>query len=176
MDRKNHNIEIIGVGSDAVYSIGKIQLTKQGDVYLIHKIKDTGLHLSRHKDGECHVRVKGKELFKIEKRISIDHLDEYEFLQTWAFGIDSLPELYAEYKLNKCNAVVAINMRHFKGEAFNLGIALLTEKGIPRLMNMWKDFKNRQVYICASSIPMVGIVFGALSNQSIQADTAEPRR
>lgn len=166
MVRNNQNIEIIGVGLDAVYSIGKIQLTKQGDVYLIPKIKDTGLHLSRHKDGECHVRVIGKELFKVEKRVSIERLDEYEFLGTWAFGIDSLPELYSEYRLNKCNAVVAINMRHFKGSAFNLGIALLTEKGIPRLMSTWKDFENRQVYICASSTPMIGIVFGSLKNES----------
>ena len=166
MNRENYNIEIIGVGRNSVYSIGKIQFTKQGDVYLISKIKDTGLHLSRHKDGKCHNRMKGKELFsELEKRVSINDLDGFEFLQTWAFGLDSLPELYAEYKLNKCNAIVAINMRHFKGLVFNLGIALLTEKGIPQLMNMWKDFENRQVYICAST-PMVGIVFGAVKNKS----------
>jgi len=164
---ENQNIEIIGVGRNAVYSIGKIHFTKRGDVYLIKKIKDAGLHLSRHRDGKLHVRMKGKELFsEPEKRVSINDLDGFEFLETWSFGLDSLPELYAEYKLNKCNAVVAITMRHFKGLAFNLGIALLTEKGMPQLMNMWKDFENRQVYICASSTPMVGIVFGAYKNKS----------
>lgn len=167
MDRENHNIEIIGIGKDSVYSIGKIQFTKQGDVYLISKIKDMGLHLSRHKDGKCHVRMRERKLFNnYEKRVSINEFDGFEFLQTWAFGLDSLPELYSEYKLGKCNAVVSINMQYFKGLAFNLGIALLSEKGIPQLMNMWKDFENRQVYICASSTPMVGIVFGAVKSKS----------
>ncbi|MDP1993126.1 MAG: hypothetical protein Q8K00_19085 [Syntrophales bacterium] len=162
MIRKSTVVEIIGIGNNAVYSIGKIQITKQGDVYLIPKIKDIGAHFSRHKDGNCHVRMKGKELFnEFEKRVPISDFDGFEFLETWAFGLDSLPELYSEYKPNKCNAVVAINMRHFKESRFNLGIAILTEKGMSYLMSMWEDFNNRQVYICASTTPMVGIVFGA---------------
>lgn len=163
MERENHNIEIIAVGRERVYSVGRIHFTRHGDVYLISKIKDAGLHLSRHRDGRCHVRTKGKELSKeFEKRAPISDVDRFEFLQTWAFGLDSLPELYPQYKLKNCNAVVAINMRHFEGAAFNLGVALLTEKGLPQLMNMWKDFENRQVYICANSYPMIGIVFGAI--------------
>lgn len=166
MDRDKHNIEIIGIGRDAVYSIGKINVTKQGDVYVIRKLRDTGLHLSRHKDGNCHVRTKDDELYKLpSKGIHINDLDGLEFIETWAFGIDSLPELHTEYQPKKCNAIVAINMRHFEGLPFNLGIALLTQSGIPQLMEMWKDFKNRQVYICDSSDPMVGIVFGAYAEK-----------
>jgi hypothetical protein len=162
MEREKHIIEIIGIGSNSVYSIGKINFTKEGDVYFINKTGDSGLHLSRHKDGNCHVRMKDKEIFKLHpKRVHINDFDGFEFIETWGFGIDSLSELYAEYNPNKCNAVVAINMRYFKGLAFNLGITLLTKNGIPQLMDMWQDFENRQVYICASTIPMVGIIFGA---------------
>ena len=129
---------------------------------VINKIRETGLHLSRHKDGNCHVRMRDKELYKLsKKKVHINDFDGIEFIETWAFGIDSLPELYTEYNPTKCNAVVVINIRHFKGLAFNIGIALLTKSGIPQLMDMWQDFKNRQVYICASTTPMVGIVFGA---------------
>jgi len=165
MEQEPHSIEIIAVGRDRVYSVGRIHITKSHDIYLISKIKDSGLHLSRHRDGRCHVRMKGKELSNdFEKRVSIGDFDGFEFLQTWAFGIDSLPELYGQYRPNRCNAVVAINMRHFEKSAFNLGVALLTEKGLPQLMNMWKGFDNRQVYICANPNPMVGIVFGAVRN------------
>ena len=165
MNRVTHNIEIIGIGRKCVYSIGKIQFNKKGDIYLVKKFKDTGLHFSRHKDGKCHVRTKDREIFGgFEKRVSINDFDGFEFLQTWAFGIDSLPKLYGQYRPNRCDAVVAINMRHFEKSAFNLGVALLTEKGLPQLMNMWKDFENRQVYICANPNPMVGIVFGAVRN------------
>ena len=162
MERDKKNIEIIGIGRNAAYSIGKINITKQGDVYVIKKIGDTGLHLSRHKDGKCHVRTKDGECYKLpNKRVHINDLKGLEFIETWSFGIDSLPELYAEYEPKKCNAIVAVNMRHFEGLPFNLGIAILTESGIPQLMEMWKNFENRQVYICASSDPMVGIVFGS---------------
>ena len=108
-------MEIIAVGRDRVYSVGRIHITKNRDIYLISKIKDAGLHFSRHRDGRCHVRMKGKELSNdFETRVPISDLDGFEFLQTWAFGIDSLPELYAQYRPNRCNAVVAINMRHFE--------------------------------------------------------------
>lgn len=164
---EKHTIEIIGVGRNAVYSIGKINLTKQGDVYLINKIGNIGLHLSRHKDGEIHLRTKDEQIYREEqKRIHIKDFDGIENLGSWAFGIDSLPELYTEYKPKKSNAVVAIDMRSFERLAFNLGIAILTEKGLPQFIKMWKDFKNRQVYISANSIPMVGIVFGAFEKTS----------
>jgi len=166
MSRDKHNIEIIGIGRNAAYSIGKINITRQGDVYVIPKIGDSGLHLSRHRDGNCHVRTKKNELYKLpNKKVNINDFDGFEFIETWAFGIDSLPDLYKEYERNKCNAIFAINMRHFEGLPFNLGIALLTKSGIPQLMEMWKDFENRQVYICASSDPMVGIVFGAYKKE-----------
>jgi hypothetical protein len=72
------------------------------------------------------------------------------------------------YSIDKINPTkqVAINMRSFEGLAFNLGIAILTEKGLPQFIKMWKDFKNRQVYISANSVPMVGIVFGAFEKTS----------
>ena len=166
MKRDKYCIEIIGIGRNAAYSIGKINITKQGDVYVIPKVPDMGIHLSRHKDGNCHVRTKNDELYKLpEKRVHIDDLNGLEFIETWSFGIDSLPELYAEYKPKKTNAIVAINMRHFEGLPFSLGIVLLTESGITQLMEMWKNFENRQVYICASSDPMVGVVFGAYKEE-----------
>lgn len=102
MEQEPHSIEIIAVGRDRVYSVGRIHITKSHDIYLISKIKDSGLHLSRHRDGRCHVRMKGKELSNdFEKRVSIGDFDGFEFLQTWAFGIDSLPELYGQKSQGK---------------------------------------------------------------------------
>ena len=134
MNKVNTIVELIAIGKENVYSIGKIQITSQGDIYLCSKIKAPGfdgLHFSRHKDGTCHVRIKGKEIEnRFEKRIPIDKFDGFEFLQTWGFGIESLPQLYKEYKLSptKYNSVVAINMRHFKDSALNIGISILSEK------------------------------------------------
>jgi len=163
---KKNTIEIIGIGRTAVYSIGKISITKKGDVYLINKIGSAGSHLSRHKDGRVHYRTKNEEIYKEpEKRIPIKDFEGVEYLGTWAFGIDSLPELYKEYNPRKSNAIVTINMKAFDGLAFNLGIALLSEKGLLPFLEMWKDFKNRQVYISASSNPMVGVVFGAFKKE-----------
>jgi len=85
---EKHTIEIIGVGKNAVYSIGKINLTKQADVYLISKIGNIGLHLSRHKDGEIHLRTKDEQIYREEqKRIHIKDFDGIEYLGSWAFGI-----------------------------------------------------------------------------------------
>jgi|GEM_PF-2757579 len=173
--RTNTIIELIAVGENCVYSIGKIQVTKQGDIYLASKIKATGLeglHFSRHRDGTCHIRMKGKEIENgFEKRIPISDFDGFEFLQGWGFGLESLPILHKEYRLSptKCNSIVAINMRHFKDMPFCLGIAILTESGVHHLLNSYKDFKNRQVYICANSQPMVGIVFGAVNEDKALA-------
>jgi len=165
--RANNVIELIAVAEKFVYSIGKIQITQKGDIYLISKIKNMGFHFSRHKDGNCHIRIKGLESTEdFEKRIPINSFDGFEVLGIWAFGLDSLPRLYKEYKPKKCNAVIAVYIGHLISFTFNLCVAILTEKGIPLLMNQWKDFENRQVYICANSRPMFGLVLGAVKGKS----------
>jgi len=155
-------IEIIAIGNGKIYSVGKINISKQGDIYIIKNIENIGLHFSRHKSGECHIRTKEKKLSSnFEKRETVDKFDGIEFLETWCFGIESFHGIYKEYKPKKCNNIVAINMSCFKKQPFNLGIWLLTEKGIPELMNMWKNFTNRQVYICTHSQLLVGFIWGA---------------
>jgi hypothetical protein len=91
MERDKYHIEIIWIGRNAAYSIGKINITKQGDVYVIPKIGDIGLHLSRHKGGNRHIRTRDDELYKFpEKRGHINDVNGLEFIETWSFSIDSL--------------------------------------------------------------------------------------
>jgi hypothetical protein len=163
MNKTNYTLEIMAIGKTTIYSIGKIQLSKKGDIYLIQKDRHSlGMHLSRHRDGTIHTKMKNRFLScNFTKRVPIKDFKGFEFLQTWGFGLESLPVMNKEYKYEKCDAVIAIDMRPYKGSTFNLGVILLTQDGLPKLFDMWKNFTNRQIYISAGSFPMIAVVFGS---------------
>lgn len=168
MNKNKTTIEILAIGRDAVYSIGKVDISKSGDVYLIHKIKNANLHTSRHRDGQLHTKLNNQILANHGKtRIPVEKFDGLEFLQTMAFGLDSLSELHKEYKPKKSNSIVAINMINYENLSFNLGIWILTENGIANFHKAYQNMENRQVYICASSKPMIGFIFGNVSNKKV---------
>lgn len=141
-----------------MYSVGYVTVSKRGDVYHIHKIGGYDMHTSRHASGEFHWKSKKNNfLQKIRKGIPIKDFRGIEFLGTLGFGLDSLPELYSEYKMKKCNGIFTVDMREYKDAAFNMSIAILTEEGLPKLYSMWKESNKKQIYLFMNSTPMVAI-------------------
>jgi len=154
-------IEVIAIGKEKVFSVGVVVVSAEGDVYLIHKIKDNDLHLSRHASGETHWKsTKTKWSQIIRKGQPIKEFRGIEFLETAGFGIDSLPELYREYKMKKSDGVFCVDMRQYKEAAFNMTVALLTDEGLPSLVTMSKLLKNRQICVFPDCRPMVMITVG----------------
>jgi len=151
-------IEIIAIGKEKIYSVGAVEVSQKGDVYVIHKMKGIGLHTSRHSNGKTHWKSKNNKVFiKIREGTPIKDFKGIEFLGTHAFGLESLPQLYKEYRMKKCNGIFAIDMREYSKAAFNMSIAILTEEGLPRLYESWKNLKKRQIYIFTDCYPMVAI-------------------
>ena len=151
-------IEIIAVGKEKIYSVGTVEVSQKGDVYVIHKIKNSDFHTSRHSSGETHWKsIKNKVFTKIGDRKPIKDFKGIEFLGTYAFGLESLPRLHKEYKMQKSNGVFAVDMRNYRKAAFNMSIAILTEEGLPRLYESWRKFKKRQIYIYTDCHPMIAI-------------------
>lgn len=153
-------IEIIAIGENKIYSAGAIEMSPNGDIYIVYKIKgDGGFHTSRHRDGKLHWKSKKCNVFiKIGDRVPIKNFNGIEFLGTHAFGLGSLPELYTEYKMKKCNGIFAIDMKEYKDSAFNMTVSILTEDGLPALYNNWKEKGKRQIYIYTNSHPMIAIM------------------
>jgi len=157
-------IEIVAIGKEKVYSVGAVEVSQKGDVYVIHKIKDIGFHASRHSSGEMHWKSKNSEVFtEIREGKSIGDFKGIEFLETQAFGLESLPQLFEEYKMKKCNGIFAIDMRDYNKAAFNLSIAILTEEGLLKLYESWKKLKKRQIYIFTDCHPMIAISVAAVA-------------
>jgi len=151
-------IEIIAIGEDKIYSVGAISVSKKGDVYIIHKTAGTDFHTSRHADGKTHWKSKQQNFFqKLREGVPIKDFRGIEFLGTHSFGLDSLPQIFKEYKMKKNNGVFAIDMREYKQAAFNMTIAILTEEGLSSLYNNWKNLKKRQIYIFTDCHPMIAI-------------------
>jgi len=161
-------IEIIAIGRDKIYSVGAIIVTKKGDIYIADKFTGSDLHLSRHSDGKTHWKSRREDiLIPIREGSPIKDFKGIEFLETHAFGLDSLPELYKEYRMRKCEGVFAVDMRGYEGSAFNMSIAILTEEGLPKLYESWKDFKKRQIYIYTEGHPMIAITVGAFYSAAL---------
>lgn len=151
-------IEIIATGEDKIYSVGAISVSKNGDVYVIHKTAGSDFHTSRHADGKMHWKSRQYNFFqKIREGIPIKDFKGIEFLGTHGFGLDSLPQLYKEYRMKKCNGIFAIDMREYKQASFNMSIAILTEEGLPSLYTSWKNLKKRQIYIFTDCHPMIAV-------------------
>ncbi len=158
-------IELIAVGKDKIYSVGAIKTSKEGDVYLIYKIAGD-FHLSRHTGGETH--WKSKEIPfgpSIRKGKPIEDFKGIEFLGTHAFGLNSLPELYKEYKMKKNNGIFAFDMREYENEYFNMSVAILTKEGLPQLYENWKEHRKRQIYLYTENDPMLAITIISSRNK-----------
>lgn len=101
---------------------------------------------------------KVKFFTKIRDGSPIEDFKGIEFLGTQGFGLESLPQLYKEYRMKKCNGIFAIDMRDYDKAAFNMSIAILTEEGLPRLYESWKNLRKRQIFIFTDSHPMIAIM------------------
>jgi len=151
-------IEIVTIGADKIYSVGYIQVSKKGEVYYFNKVCSSDMHISRHCSGQTHMKSRQTGYFqKIREGISIHNFAGIEFLGTRAFGLNSLPELFSEYKMKKHNGLFAIDLREYKNSAFNMSIAIMTEEGLPQLYESWKKFKKRQIYLYTDCHPMIAI-------------------
>jgi hypothetical protein len=154
-------IEIIAIGKGRIYSVGAVVVSPKGDVYQISKTNGSDLHVSRHSSGETHWRsIKHQISEKIRDGKPIGEFRGIEFLSTYAFGLESLPRLYEEYKLKKCNGIFSIDMREYEHAAFNMTFAILTGEALPSLLTGTQLLKKRQIYIFPDCHPMVAIVVG----------------
>ncbi|MFA5929278.1 MAG: hypothetical protein WC861_00170 [Candidatus Micrarchaeia archaeon] len=152
-------IEIVALGENKAYSAGAVIITRNRDVYFTHNIRNGDSHLSRHKSGETHLISRSLNYkYSMGKRVPIENFTGIEFLGTQAFGLDSLPHLYSDYKLKKCQGIFAVDMREYSTGSFNLTVAILTEEGLPKLYETWQNETKRQIYLYANSNPMVGVV------------------
>lgn len=151
-------IEIIAIGEDAIYSIGAIEISENDDVYFFHKA--SGSHISRHASGQVHTRLPDGGILKIRDGSPIHEFEGYESLGTFAFGLSSLPVLHKEYRMQSCNGIFAVDMRAYKGAAFNMAVALLTNEGMNTFQEIWKGFGKTQMYVYMDSHPMIGIKIG----------------
>jgi len=152
-------IEIIAIAKEKIYSVGYVTISKDGDVYLIHKAAGSDIHTSRHASGKMHWKSPSNSFFQeIRKGVPIEDFKGIEFLGTWAFGLDSLPELFTKSKMKKCNGIFAIDMREYKDAAFNMSVTIFTEEGLISLFNSSKNLKKRQIYLFTDSHPMIAIM------------------
>ena len=149
-------IEILAIGQKKIYSVGAVEVSPKGEVYLIHKSKGEDFHTSRHASGETHWKLKD-EIIKVREGSPMKDFKGIEFLGTQSFGLESLP-IFGEYHMKKCNGIFAFDMRDYKHAMFNLSIAILTEEGLPRLFESWKKLRKRQIYAYTDSHPMVAIM------------------
>lgn len=151
-------IEIVAIGKEKIFSVGAVEVSEKGDVYVIHKIKDSNFHTSRHSSGELHWKsIKNKVSTKIRDGMPIEDFKGIEFLGTSGFGLESLPKLHKEYKMKKCNGIFAVDMRNYDKAAFNMSVAILTREGLPILFESWNKFKKRQIYLFTECHPMIAI-------------------
>lgn len=144
-----------------MYSVGAIVVSTKGDVYLIHRMKYSNFHLSRHAIGERHWKSNKTKLSeKMGKGKPIKEFKGIEFLQTSGFTLDSLPELYKEYKMKKYDGVFCIDRRQFTDAAFNMAVSILTEEGLSSIVSTSRLLKDRQICIFPECHPMIAITVG----------------
>jgi hypothetical protein len=125
-------IEVIAIGNDAMYSVGTIVVSPEGDVYQNFNRKNSDFHTSRHASGATHWKSKKERIFqKIRNGKPIKDFKGIESLTSQGFGLESLPRLFEEYKMEKCNGVFAIDMREYADQSFNLHMWILTAEGFP---------------------------------------------
>jgi hypothetical protein len=154
-------IEIIAVGEDRIYSVCAVEISPDGDVYVIDRDKHRDFHMSRHASGQRHWKVEGKLVAKFDNGSPTESFRGFEFLMTIGFGFEALPRLYEEYKMEKCDGVFAIDMREYRNSPFNLGVSIFTEEGLPLLLKSSNDvMQRRQIYIFPDIHPMIALTVG----------------
>lgn len=167
-------IEIIALGNEKVYSVGAIVVKAKGDIYLIHRNKESDFHLSRHASGKTHWKsVKSKIFEKIGEGTPIKEFKGIESLGVSGFGIDSLPEIYTEYVVKRYDGVFCIDMRRYKDLAFNMQVYMLTEEGLPTLLTCSSLLENRQICIFPECNPMISIIVGSAKEKRLKANDAK---
>lgn len=159
MNKNQKIIELIGVISDKIYSLGYIKISKKGDIYHIYKIQNSDFHLSRHSDGKIFWTSKQlKFSHKIRDGKPIKEFKGIEIIGTNGFNTESLPELYTEYKMRKCNGIFAVDLREYKENTLNLALCILTKEGMNELYTIWEKENKKQVYLYTNSNPMIAII------------------
>ncbi len=150
-------IEIIAISKKQIYSVGAIEITKNGDVYYFCKIYGSDIHYSRHATGRIHWKSEKLRLSKeLGQGTPVKHFEGIEYIGTIGIDLNCLPELYKEYKMKKCNGLFAIDAREYEKSFFNMSVAILKREGVPSLFSI-KDFKRHQIYIFTDSYPMIAI-------------------
>ena len=157
-------IEIIAIGVEKIYSVASIEISQDGDVYLIERIKGGDYHLSRHASGQVHIRTSNltENLWKGKP---IKDFKGIECLGTSGFSLDSLPVLYKEYRLQRSDGVFCIDLRTYKGEAFNMCTHILTEDSLPTLLGSSNPLEKRQLYLYPDSTPMIAVTVGRVKSE-----------
>ena len=154
-------IEVVAMGSEAMYSVGALILSLDGDIYYATKLRGDDFHLSRHSSGATHWKSNKMKVFqKIRNGKPIEDFEGIEFLLTTGFGLESLPRLFDEYKMKKSNGVFAIDMREYMGQPFNLSLAILTPEAFPSLLTGTELLGKRQIYVYPDCHPMLAITAG----------------
>ncbi|MBI2576422.1 hypothetical protein HYV84_04350 [Candidatus Woesearchaeota archaeon] len=151
-------IEIIAIGLTKIYSVGKIGIKSDGSVYHAFKLKNLeGIHTSRHRDGTLHWKSKQLKI-PLRKGADIRDFSGLEFIGTQAFGLNSLPELYNEYKIKRMDGVFAIDMHNYKEGCFNLTIAIFTDEGVLQLFDSDKFAQKKKIYLYTDCYPRIALI------------------
>lgn len=141
-----------------IYSAGKIHITPKGDVYHIFKHKgDKGFHASRHTDGKLHWKSRTTKRH-IRNLKSINDFSGFEVITTQGFDLESLPNIFDEYKIKKSDGIFAIDMRSYEKGRFNLSVAIFTDEGIPTLLNSFPFGHKKQIYLYTNCNPKIALI------------------
>ncbi|ODS42722.1 MAG: hypothetical protein MSIBF_05340 [Candidatus Altiarchaeales archaeon IMC4] len=165
MTSKKYRIKINAIGYDydkniKIFSVGSVEVGKNGDVYIIHDSRhEFQCHTSRHASGKVHWTSNDERFCKkIRDGLPIKDFKGLEFLETHSFGLDMLPGHFNDYSMSKYDGIFTIDMRAYKNSAFNLFIYMLTDEGYSQLFDNLKKFKKRQLTIFLDSHPMIALV------------------
>jgi hypothetical protein len=158
-----------------MYSVGSIVVKEAGDAYFNHYDDDSDFHLSRHASGETHWKSNEIKILSQDIRIGkpINEFKGIEDLQLVGFGsLDSLQELYKEYKMEKNDGVFCFDLRQYKEGTFNMFVCMLTEEGLQSLLSRTKLLANRQISIFPECHPMIAIIVGGARIETKKSESS----
>jgi len=151
-------IEIVAIGRDAVYGVGAVVVSREGDVYIVSKMKHLGVKHSRHASGVLHWKSRKPEFFqKSRKGAPIADFRGLENLGVRGFGLDILPKLFKEYQVKKCDGIFFFDMRDYSQKTFNMIIWMLTKEGLQELSDTIKEYTRGHTYVYSGCHPMIAI-------------------
>ena len=121
-----------------------------------------GFHISRHSSGAFHYASQKFDFFKINsdfgKRVNIASFQGIEYFGTQGFGCQSLPELFNEIKFINDSNTFVFDMREYEGKPFNMTIAIMTESGISKFKENWKNYTHRKFKIFEDNHLNIGVM------------------